>query len=172
MSIVYLTPNDFHVTTNNEFANKFPKFSLVFFSSINCMYCKDVLPAFVHVSTTIKGCTYAIMDVDQQGMRVVKMASTTKLPIKYVPFIVMYVNGIPISVFDPDEDNVDNNYTLLKQFIVNNANAVRSGKPNGVTGTRPPSEYKVCDTSIGMAICGKKKICYLKDCEAYPPLRR
>ena len=165
MSIVYLTPNDFYVTQSNDLAHKIPKFSLVFFSSANCVYCKDVLPAFASVSSIIKGCTFAIMDVDQGGMRIVKISERTKTPLTYVPFVVMYVNGVPIAVFDPDEENPSANFNLLKNFIISNANAIRSGRK--ITGVQSSRKEKVCDTSIGMAVCGPRKVCYLTDEEAY-----
>lgn len=165
MSIVYLSPNDFYVTQTNDLAHRIPKFSLVFFSSANCIYCKDVLPAFASVSSIIKGCTFAIMDVDQGGMRIVRMSEKTKTPITYVPFVVMYVNGTPIAIFEPDEENPAANFNLLKNFIIGHANAIRSGRK--VNGVKAHKQDKICDTSIGMAICGPRKVCYLTDAEAY-----
>jgi len=165
MSIVYLTPDDFYITNDNEFVHRLPNFSLVFFSSIKCEYCKDVLPAFVSMSSMIKGCTFAMMDVDQMNKRVVRMSADTKLPITYVPFVVMYVNGTPIGVFNPDENNPSRNLDLLKDFIVDNANSIKNRKSSEMTGSYL-GHHKVCDTSIGMALCGKK-VCYLRDCEAY-----
>lgn len=163
MSVVYLLPDDFHVTQNNELANRLPKFSLVFFTSANCVYCKDVLPAFVAVSSTIRGCTFALMDVDQAGMGVVRMAERTKTPITYVPYVVMYVSGIPLAVFDPDEENPSANFGRLKNFIIDHANSVRAGRKAGPL----QQQQKTCDTSIGRAICGPRKVCYFKDCDAY-----
>lgn len=159
MSIVYLQPSAFYVSPSNDLATRIPKFSLVFFSSAKCIYCKDVLPAFINVSSVIRGCTFAIMDVDQDSRKIVKMSESTRLPITLVPFIVMYVNGNPVDVFEPDENNPAANTDLLKKFIIYNANAVKSG-------TKHVSDKKVCDTSIGMAICGKK-VCYIKDRDAY-----
>lgn len=166
MSIVYLKPNDFYVTQTNDLAHRVPKFSLVFFSSANCVYCKDVLPAFASVSSIIKGCTFAIMDVDQGGMRIVKMSEKTKTPITYVPLVVMYVNGIPIAMFDSDEENPSANFNLLKNFVIGNARAIREGRKAGGVNMHK-KDYKICDTSIGMPICGPRKVCYLKDSEAY-----
>lgn len=168
MSVVYLQPDDFYVNQNNDLAHKLPKFSLVFFNSANCVYCKDVLPAFAAVSSTIKGCTFAMMDVYQDNMRVVRMAERTKTPIAYVPYVIMYVNGNPLAIFNPDEDNPQANYNLLKKFIVDNANAARNGRSPAIMNVAH-TDNKVCATSIGMALCGGKKnrVCYLKTGDAY-----
>ena len=170
MSIVYLKPEDFYVSPGNDLATRIPKFSLVFFSSASCIYCKEIMPVFLSVTSAIKGCTFAIMDVNQGGMRVVKMAEGTKTPIRYVPHVIMYANGIPIAIFDPDDDPAAN-YEMLKQFIIDNAAMVRSGRTPSAVTTKNVSN-KVCDTSIGMAICGSKlcgskRICYLNYESAY-----
>lgn len=166
MSIVHLTPNDFHITQSNDLANKIPKFSLVFFSSANCIYCKDVLPAFIDVSTRIKGCTFAIMDVDQAGMKIVKMSEHTKTPIAYVPLVIMYVKGIPLSVFDSDEENPLENSRRLEEFIIVNANAVREGKTTS-GGSTSNKKNRICETSIGIAVCGPRGCRYMRESEAY-----
>jgi thiol-disulfide isomerase/thioredoxin len=166
MSIVYLKPENFYVTEKNELANNLPQFSLVFFTSATCHYCRGVLPAFAAAATKVAGCVFAIMDVDQNEMRVVKQSEKTTLPIAYVPLIIMYVNGIPIAVFDPDEDHPEANVALLKRFVVTTANAARAGLKLRDLNDRN-GQQKVCETSIGMALCGKGPICYLKTCDAY-----
>jgi hypothetical protein len=173
--IAYLTPGDFFITQTGELSHRHNSgFCVIFFSSHTCVYCKDVYPAFVAVSDAIKGCTFAIMNVDQEDMKVVRMSHKTKNALEVVPWIVMYANGNIVATFSPDESDTGANFNLLKDFIINTAAMVRSGQP--VSGEKRHGETynsefeeKICDTSTGIAICGpkSKRVCYLVESEAY-----
>lgn len=169
--VVHLKPSDFFVTRNNELANNIKGFSVVFFKSDKCVYCNDVMPAFLQASSSIQGCTFAIMNVDQDNMRIVRIAEITVNPLKYVPYVVLYVNGIPATVFNPDEQNPDANAKLLKDFIVKNAALIKTGKKIelAVSSSSSESKQRVCETSTGIAICGIKSRgkCYMSAEMAY-----
>lgn len=163
--VVHLKPSDFYVTRNNELANNIKGFSLVFFKSDKCVYCKDVFPAFMNASSTIQGCTFALMNVDQEDMQIVRISENTLNPLLYVPYVMLYVNGTPTVSFNPDEKNPSANEKLLKEFIVKNAALIKSNqKPNAAVTEQ---KYKVCNTSIGMALCGPNKKCYMTAEGAY-----
>jgi len=165
--IVHLSPADFYVTSGNELANTIKGFSVVFFNSSTCVYCKDVFPAFNSASASIQGCTFALMNVEQDNMKVVKMSENTKNKLIFVPFIAMYANGYPIATFQPDEERPSANFELLKRFIVHTASELKS---KSTTATKNSlQEGDVCPTSTGIALCGPRstKVCYLTESDAY-----
>lgn len=176
--ISYLSPNDFFITSNNELSHVIQGFSVVFFTSDTCKYCHNIAPAFKAASDSIKGCTFAVMNVDQNDMQVVRMSQNTRNVLEYVPLIVMYANGQSVAIFNPDESNPVANLELLKQFVTTTASAIRSrGVDNRqITGQPTPinDNSRVCDTSTGIAICGprSKQICYLQESLAYPQSSR
>ena len=110
------------------------------------------------------------MNVDQNDQQIVRMSYKTRNVLEYVPLIVMYANGISAAIFNPDESNPVANLDLLKQFISTTAAAIRSrGNANSIQSIRSNDQYKVCDTSTGIAICGprSKQVCYLQEANAY-----
>jgi len=157
--LVYLTPNDFFVTQQNQLAIKIQGFSLVFFSSSNCKYCKDVMPAFVQLSSSLQGCAFGLMNVDQDGQKIVGMAASTRNRLEYVPYVMLYVHGIPLSVFAPDERNPGANYELMKRFLIETTSALKSGDRQATAEAQSPY-------SIGIP-GNKKRVCYLNFEKAY-----
>lgn len=164
--LVYLTPNDFFVTRQNQLANKIRGFSLIFFSSSNCKYCKDVMPAFVQLSGELQGCTFGLMNVDQDNQRIVNISNTTLNRLEYVPYIVLYVHGIPHSVFSSNEKNPSENYESMKKFIIDTTVSIKNGTKQI---SNNDNNNAISPYSIGIP-GNKKRICYLNYDHAYKPV--
>lgn len=159
--ITYFTPNDFFINKSNELELKSRGFTIVFFTTQSCVHCKNILPSFLKLSESIQGCTFGIMNVDQEGNRIVKMSDQTKSSkLVYVPYIVLYVNGIKYAVFD--DSNVTNNlYEMLVDFVVKSTTNIKNGHD------QTHSDANVSIYSTGMACSNKKKACYLTYQSAY-----
>ena len=156
----YLAPNDFYITQKNDLANKITGYSLVFFRSEKCSYCTDVYPAFAQLSNQVQGCTFAMMDIDQEKKRIVDMALMTNNKLTYVPCIMFYVNGVPYSEFHPDEVNPQSNLERLKTFLIEATTEIKSG---GKKALKPEA---ISSHSIGIP-GNKKRVCYLTYETAY-----
>lgn len=168
--IVHLSPGDFYVSSKGELSHSIRDFSVVFFHSSKCEYCKDIFPAFMKVSESLSGCTFAFMNVDLNNMEIVKKSERTSNKLEYVPLVTMYANGTPVAYFNPDERNPSANVDLLKEFIVNTASMIRAGKNEKTEDEwSSTTKYKAAETSIGIAICGPRcdRVCYLQESEAY-----
>lgn len=165
--IVYLTPSDFYVTRNNELANNIKGFSVVFFKSSTCKYCKDVEPAFHNASSSLQGCTFAVMDVDQDNSQIVRISNTTLNKLKYVPYVVLYANGIPTAVFNQNESNPDANTSLLKEFIIKTTAQIKAGVKSTTGQQQGTQQRRVCETSTGIALFGNSKRHYMRSEHAY-----
>lgn len=133
------------------------------------------MPAFVQLSGALQGCTFALMNVDQENQRIVEMSSTTRNRLEYVPFIVLYVHGIPYSIFTPDERNPAANYELMKRFIIETTGKIKSKSDeqyhqNSSSGNSNANNSNTNDVispySIGIA-GNRKRVCYLNYDNAY-----
>lgn len=170
---MFLTPNDFFIQ-NGDLCNKLPGYSFVFFISNNCHYCDDVKPHFDKLSQAIQGCSFAYMDVGQNKQQIVQMSERTNNRIEYVPLLILYVNGIRVAQFFPDEDNPQNNYQNMVNFIFyhNNKKA-----PTNSTNRQPTTSKQVDMMgshgnipayTIGIpGNLASRKVCYLPYGDAY-----
>lgn len=166
---MFLTVNDFFVK-NGELCNKLPGYSFVFFISNSCHFCEDVKPHFDKLSQAIQGCSFAYMDVGQNQQQIVQMADRTNNRIEYVPLLILYVNGIRIAQYFPDEDNPQNNYQNMINFIFhhNNKNASSNSNQQANTATSEPKQSEIPAYTIGIpGNLASKRVCYLSFDNAY-----
>ena len=117
------------------------------------------MPSFVQLSRSLQGCTFGLMNVDQDGQKIVAVSAQSQNRLEYVPYILFYVNGVPYAEFNPDENNPSANYELLKKFLIDTTTSVKSQL------NRDPSE-PISIYSIGIP-GNKKKVCYLTYEKAY-----
>lgn len=123
--IVYLVPNDYYVNREDELCNKIDGHSFILFTTTSCHYCKDIQPIFVKMSQTIQGCTFGIIDVDQENQKIVNIASRSKTPLEYVPYMILYLKGRPIAQFIADESHPEKNFDYMRDFLIQQSNAAK-----------------------------------------------
>jgi thioredoxin-like negative regulator of GroEL len=95
--LLFLTQDDFYIgkgTKGDLLCNSIKGISLVFFYSTRCSYCQNFIPIYKTLPSNIKGCHFAMINVSQNP-GVVNMSKQTICEIKYVPYIILYVNGKP-----------------------------------------------------------------------------
>jgi thioredoxin-like negative regulator of GroEL len=100
--LLFLSQDDFFIgkgSKGNLLCNSIKGISLVFFYSTKCHYCQSFIPIYKSLPGNIKGCHFAMINVSQNP-QVVAMSKETICEIKYVPFIVLYVNGKPYIRYD------------------------------------------------------------------------
>jgi thiol-disulfide isomerase/thioredoxin len=134
--LLFLRPHDYFVNNYKELCTKLPGYSFVFFTSVDCEYCKDVEPAFYKLAETIEGCIFAVMSVDGDGRRIVEMAARTRMPFDYVPYLILYEHGRPIAQFVHDESNPENNFAKMHAFIVDQTTGGGNGERTVTAGVR------------------------------------
>lgn len=155
----YLTPNDFYISQQSELAVKIPGFSFIFFSSVDtCSHCKDFMPIFFQVENSLHGCTFGIMNVDQENRKIVSISEKTKNRLTYVPFLVFYINGIPREVYSVNEIDLKSNIEGMRNWLLQQISHVQ----RGVQKVPLSSKY-----STGIAYNKKKRVCYLNSSKAY-----
>jgi hypothetical protein len=99
------------------------------------------------------------------------MSQTTIAPIKYVPFVVLYVNGKPFMIYKGPHDEGE-----IRKFVVEIANNIqkrqqfskREDVPQGGGGQEAGNvPEKIPEYCLGKPICGNDKVCYLEFNTAY-----
>lgn len=170
--MLYLRHTNYYVNKNNQLCNNVPDFSFIFFTSSECSYCYDLMPDFIRLSKAIQGCTFGQLDVDYDNQAIRVVASRSSTPINYVPYLVLYVNGIPFNVYTHDERRGSNNFEGMKQFLIHNTQRLLKNPNQPPPPTGPinkgavTSSQKIPGYSIGKPVC-KNGLCYYSYDAAY-----
>lgn len=75
-------------------STKIPYFSLILFFSENCQHCMNFIPIFKQLPKQIQTCRFGMVNIKNE-MNVVRMSQQSSYPIKYVPLILLYQDGVP-----------------------------------------------------------------------------
>jgi thiol-disulfide isomerase/thioredoxin len=125
-SIIYLSSNDFYILNSEKegelpkLCNKLRGLSLVYFCSNQCSYCDIFQPIFETLPKEIGGCFFAVINVSDNN-QVVKASENTTTPIKYVPYLILYVNNTPFMRYDGVRDSQS-----IKNFVFEVATKLQS----------------------------------------------
>lgn len=117
MSIIYLTTEDFYIPRNTDpsdhvkLCTKMRGLSFIYFSSNNCRYCDEFWPIFINLPKVIGGCHFGTINVSE-NMNIVKASMKSTTPIKYVPYCIMYIDGVPFMRYDGTR-----NIEQIKTFV-------------------------------------------------------
>lgn len=172
--LLFLSAEDFELknvqnadqSANVVMTHAIPGFSLILFYSTHCEYCKNIIPMFKTLCNVIGGCSFGMVNVNN-NKRCVEMSKNTSTCIKYVPYILLYINGMPYMEYK-DDCSVE----AIKDFIIKISNDFRSkqsftdDKKNKNTKPHSKEIPKYC---TGHPIKGslKEQVCYLDWGEAY-----
>lgn len=105
--LYFLGTEDFSIKQTKEgnrmLCNNIQGLSFIFFYSTQCIHCQRIIPQFKQLQQLLTGCQYGLVNVST-CRPLIQMASNTILPITYVPFIVLYINGFPYMVYEGAPD--------------------------------------------------------------------
>lgn len=168
--LLFLTNEDFSIqrgTKGDILCHNISGFSLILFYSTHCEFCKALIPIFKRLPGTIGGCQFGMINVST-NKNTVEMSQNTISPIKYVPYIVLYINGKPFMSYKgpPDEQKI-------RSFVVDVANNVQKKQQFAVEKVQEDKEAgggtSIPAYSIGVPVSGDKNnmVCYLNFTESY-----
>lgn len=163
--LLFLANADFRVQKGikgDVMCHSIPGISLILFYSNQCGYCKNLIPIFRNLPGSIGGCQFGMVNVGLNKEAVV-MSKKTIAPITYVPYIVLYVNGVPFMSYKGPHDLVE-----IKRFVFEVGQSVQSKtqfvNPNVKKGIRD----SIPEYTIGRPLYGEDdKVCYLEFGTAY-----
>lgn len=174
-TLLFLSDREFLVTNHPQgtiLCNRIRGLSLILFYSNQCKYCPSFVNVFKRLPGSIAGCEFGVVNISVGNNRqIVEMAKSTISPIKYVPLVILYVNGRPTMKYDgPDNDNE------IRRFIVEVSNKLNTKQQftapqNNPQFTVKQKENRIPAYCVGKPIKGgkKDKVCYLEWNNAYVP---
>ena len=110
-NIITLNSNDFRIE-NGLLKLDVNGFMLVMFYSDSCGYCVELKPIFKKLSRKFN--MMFPLGMIKPNTDLVRKSEKTTTKIAYYPMIVMYVNGMPISVYSGN-----NSEKSIMQFVLN-----------------------------------------------------
>lgn len=164
--LLYLSADDFVIEQGTKgpiMSNAIAGVSLILFYSNNCQYCEKFMPIFKRLPGTINGCMFGMINVSL-NKKVVVMSKQTIAPIKYVPYIVLYIKGKPYMVYNGPASDID-----IRKFVVEVCNSLKKKREfNPPNVVKHKDVHKIPEYCIGVPIKGDPDdVCYLDWDEAY-----
>ena len=107
-----------------------------------------LLPIIKEIPKRYQGCRIGIINVGKQENRsLVQLSSSTNTPIKYVPYMILYVNNKPLMRYD-DSHSVD----AIIEFIKKIAHEIQQ---------KQVFSSETEDDQGPRALCGEFGCCYV-----------
>jgi len=114
-SLLFLTDDDFERKRGPKKAEMILKgvngISLVLFYSKLCTHCHSFIPIFNQLPNDIKGCQFGLVNISN-NKNLVQMSKGTVCEIKYVPYVIMFMQGRPFMRYDGERT-----MTGVKKFV-------------------------------------------------------
>lgn len=177
--MINLTFQDFFIADGKRgkiLCNKVKGICLVMFFSPGCGYCKHFLPSFANLSKSLNGCLFGIVNVNN-NRQVVAMSRNTIIPITYVPYIILYVDGKPFMRYDgPKDENEIKRFVIevTRKFSIQNKFASQKPIPNqkiqmeGNATIDATNQNEIPAYTLGIPKTGgAKQVCYFNYEDAY-----
>jgi len=162
--LLFLNSEDFYVsrgTKGNILCTSITGFSLILFYSTQCPHCQKLLPIFRNLPGTIGGCQFGLLNVSSNKL-CVRKSKNTIVPIKYVPLIILYINGKPFMKYSGP--NTEND---IKTFILEVANKINNKQKFTDDTNVKEIARGIPEYSIGHPLYGQDGITYLEFIDAY-----
>jgi thiol-disulfide isomerase/thioredoxin len=171
MSTLFLRTDDFVVQKGprgNILCNEIPGYSLILFYSTYCTSCQTIIPVFKKLPGTIEGCQFGMLNVST-NKGCIEKSNKTITPIKYVPYIVLYIDGQPYMSYKGPEKVEEIRRFILdihksfqkKQTFTSERKTVEQGSSNSAN-TSAPTTVPAFLKGIGVPVFGNaKEGCYL-----------
>ena len=168
--LLFLKTDDFYIQQASKggtiLCTSIRGISVILFYSTSCDYCKKLIPIFKRLPGQIGGAQFGMANVSIDQL-IVKMSRDTIAPIKYVPLIILYVNGRPFIRFDGDM-----NEESIKQFVYDVGNKIQAQSRERAlderkSGKKSNSDDDIPPYTIGKPLYGQEDVTYLEFSEAY-----
>ena len=162
--MIFLDNEDFYVDKSSNglvLCTKIPNLSFVLFYSNGCMHCHRMKAILKQLPNYIHGIQLGLINVDNNKKTIVD-SSNTITQIKYVPFLMFYVNGIPYIQYS-GEHKLEHVTTFLKKVI----SSLQNQHSSSFDDKKDRKKVQKNLPTLGIPICGKDQKIYCNVKEAY-----
>lgn len=163
--LLFLQACDFSVQSGQRgdiVCNNIRGISLVLMYSPKCEHCKNLIPIFKRLPGTIGGCQFGMINVTSET-DIVLMSRNSISPIKYVPLIILYVNGKPFIRYDGPHTEMD-----IRGFLIEVTNKLQTKEKFSVDKSKDSKNNREIPAyTVGVPLYGDEDEFYLEFNEAY-----
>jgi thioredoxin-like negative regulator of GroEL len=164
--LLFLQACDFSVQSGQRgdiVCNNIRGISLVLMYSTKCQHCQNLIPIFKRLPGTIGGCQFGMINVTVET-DIVLMSRNSISPIKYVPLIILYVNGKPFIRYDGPHTEMD-----VKAFLIDVTNKLQTKEKFSVDKSKESknNNREIPAYTVGVPLYGDEDEFYLEFNEAY-----
>jgi hypothetical protein len=151
------TQQDFELrslNTDTALCLKNPKtpFSLVFFYGPDCDSCDIMRPIFSRNSGIIQECSFIMVNL-KNNQSLIHASNQTRTPIKYVPYILLYHEKLPLVEFNGSEYSDKALRTFLVDAVTHFGKPLQNAR-GPVTPRAPATPDYVCRDGLCYQIFG------------------
>lgn len=118
--LLFLQTADFFIDAGIKgpiLCNNIKGYSLILFYSTACHHCQNILPLFKRLPERVLGCHFGMVNISN-NKDIIAMSEKTTSPIKYVPFIILYIHGKPYMRYDYEgEPSTDSMMKFVVQVL-------------------------------------------------------
>lgn len=168
--LLFLQACDFSVQTGQKgdiVCNNIRGISLILMYSIKCQYCQNLIPIFKRLPGSIGGCQFGMINVSTET-DIIAMSRNSISPIKYVPLIILYVNGKPFIRYDGPHTEKDIRSFLFEVTSKIQAKEKFSGDKNNSQSNSTKNSREIPEYTVGYPLYGEDDDFYLEFTDAYP----
>ena len=168
--LLFLQASDFSVQTGQKgdiVCNNIRGISLILMYSIKCQYCQNLIPIFKRLPGSIGGCQFGMINVSTET-DIIAMSRNSISPIKYVPLIILYVNGKPFIRYDGPHTEQDIRSFLFEVTSKIQAKEKFSGDKNNSQSNSNKNSREIPEYTVGYPLYGEDDDFYLEFTDAYP----
>ena len=162
--IVFLSDKNFGIgsgTKGKLLFNDLKGISIVLMYSTNCSVCHQVIPIFKELPNYVNGCTFGVINIDNNKDVVAKSHLTT-MAIKYVPQLIVFNNGKPFVKYT-GEKRLEPMVAFFKDTISRVQQSLNFSKQSEKK-KEEISEYEGSGVPYNI-VCDNEGMCYLTDNE-------
>lgn len=155
--IIYLSPRNFGINTvdgKKLLCTSITGISVIlFFSPQKCAYSMPAVQEYKSISSSINGVTLAAVNIDQH-IDIIKLSRQTITTIDSVPYIMLYLNGIPRQIFPESYSFTGNN---MYNFITSVSSVIMQSTKSQQDKSQKKEIQKSTICYIGEPVMGKSR---------------
>lgn len=167
--LLFLQSDDFSIQKGQKgdiLCNSIRGISLILFYSPSCPFCQNLIPVFKRLPGQLGGVHFGMINVSNEP-EVIKMSKYTISPIKYVPLIILFINGKPFIRYETEKLPTEEE---IKNFIIDVVGKIQTKEK--FHENEKKTDKKIPGFSIGYPLIGFDDDAYLDFQEAYVVLKK
>lgn len=143
---------------------------LVLFHQPACTHCPAAINVFYSLAQTERRIALGLVNVAQKGGVLVRRTSRSNFPLKYVPYLVLFINGVAVGAYK-QKLTLDGLREFIGQSLAQGPArdrfSARQQPDEGVKPQPPVEASSGATTTLGVPVCDDDDVCYLVYDDAY-----